>query len=105
MPVFRNVGRFVASNVEFDGHRILRYDKGGKTLGMKYIDYGLGVLTERAFARYPENQSLDLAVVYQDLLAGNELAAFEVLERFYEIGSPQGILDTERHLRERRTGR
>jgi hypothetical protein len=41
-------------------------------------------------------------VVYQDLLAGHELAAFEVTERFYEIGSPQGIADTERHLRQRR---
>ena len=105
MTVFRNDGLFDASNVEFDGCRILRYDKRAKTGEMRYIDYGLGVLTRRALERYPDHQSLDLAVVYQDLLAGNELAAFEVLERFYEIGSPQGILDTERHLRERRTGR
>lgn len=105
MTVFRNEEQFDASNIEFDGHRILRYDKREKTIGMKYIDYGLGVLTQRALEQYPENQPIDLAVVYQNLLAGNELAAFEVLERFYEIGSSQGLLDTERHLRERKQER
>ena len=101
MTVFRNDGRFDASNVEFDGRRILRYDKRTTTSAMRYIDYGLGLLTRRALERYPENRPLDLSVVYQDLLAGNELAACEVTERFYEIGSPEGIVDTERHLRQR----
>lgn len=103
MTVFRNDGAFDASNVEFDGQRIIQYNKHEKTAAMKHIDYGLGVLSRRALEPYRADESLDLATVYQDLLARQALAAFEVTERFYEIGSPEGIADTERHLRERRT--
>lgn len=101
MTVFRNEGRFDTSNVEFEGGRILRYDKTARTSAMHHIDYGLGVLTAAAFARYPEGEPLDLARVYQDLLADRQLAAFEVSDRFYEIGSPEGLADTEMHLQSR----
>lgn len=99
MTVFRNDGRFDASNMEVENGRIVRYDKGTRTAAMHHIDYGLGVLTPRAFAPYADGEPLDLARVYQDLLAAGELAAFEVSERFYEIGSPEGLADTAAHLR------
>jgi N-acetyl-alpha-D-muramate 1-phosphate uridylyltransferase len=99
MTVFHNEGRFDASNVEFDGTRIVRYDKKNRTASMRYIDYGLGVLTPAAFASYIDEEPLDLARVYQDLLAADDLAAFDVPERFYEIGSPEGLAETEAHLR------
>jgi hypothetical protein len=38
--------------------------------------------------------------VYGDLLRRGELAAFEVQERFYEIGSFEGIGELARHLAE-----
>jgi len=79
---------------------IVRYDKRIGTPAMHHIDYGLGVFTARAFEPYPEGQSLDLATVYQDLVKRNELAAFEVHTRFYEIGSPEGLAATEHHVRE-----
>jgi hypothetical protein len=34
----------------------------------------------------------------RDLSLSGRLAGFEVTERFYEIGSPQGLADLERHL-------
>jgi MurNAc alpha-1-phosphate uridylyltransferase len=98
MTVFRNEGLFDASNVEFEGGRIVRYDKRMRTAAMHYIDWGLGVLTAKAFARYPVDQPLDLALVYQDLLADSNLAGYEVANRFYEIGSPDGIADTAAYL-------
>lgn len=103
MTVFRNDGLYDASNVEFAGGRIVRYDKRDRTPGMHHIDYGLGVLTPAALAGYPDGQPLDLARVYQDLLAAGELAAFEVTERFYEVGSPEGLAETDAHLRRRHT--
>jgi N-acetyl-alpha-D-muramate 1-phosphate uridylyltransferase len=98
MTVFRNEGRFDGSNVEFVAGAILRYDKQAGAGAMRHIDYGLGVLTPAAFAPYVEGEPLDLARVYQDLLAAGQLAAYEVSERFYEIGSPAGLADTVAHL-------
>jgi NDP-sugar pyrophosphorylase family protein len=68
---------------------------------MRHIDWGLGVFAARAFQRYPEGERLDVARVYQELLAGGDLAAFEVPNRFYEIGSPSGLEETRAYLARR----
>jgi len=34
----------------------------------------------------------------RDLSLAGRLAGYEVTDRFYEIGSPQGLSDLERHL-------
>jgi NDP-sugar pyrophosphorylase family protein len=65
---------------------------------MRHIDWGLGVFAAEAFAGYPAGQRLDLAQVYQDLLAAGDLAGFEVARRFYEIGSPEGMRETDAYL-------
>jgi NDP-sugar pyrophosphorylase family protein len=98
MTVFRNAGEWDSSNVVFEAGEIRRYDKNRRTPEMRYIDYGLGALRAAAFDPYPADAPLDLAVVYQDLLARGELAAHEVAQRFYEIGSPAGLEETRRFL-------
>jgi NDP-sugar pyrophosphorylase family protein len=98
MTVYRNEGKYDSSNVEFEHGRILRYDKTSKTPGMRYIDYGLGVFDKSAFAGLPGDEPSDLAGVYRRLLEQNDLAASEVENRFYEIGSLEGIRDLERYL-------
>ena len=94
MTVYRNEGRWDASNVEFDGARILAYDKKNRTADMHHIDYGLGVFRAEAFTAPGD----DLAAVYRWLLAEGRLAACEVHERFYEIGSFGGIAELEQYL-------
>lgn len=101
MTVFRNEGRFDTSNVEFADGRVVRYDKQARTSGMRHIDWGLGVLTADAFEGYPAGEPLDLARLYQDLLAKGHLAGYEVTRRFYEIGSPEGLAETDAYLRGR----
>jgi NDP-sugar pyrophosphorylase family protein len=98
MTVFRNEGRWDDSNVEFEGGRILAYDKANRTPAMRYIDYGLGILDRRAMEVVPETGAHDLATVYQKMLQHGELAGFEVAERFYEIGSVTGLEETRAHL-------
>ncbi len=88
MTVFRNDGQWDASNVEFEAGHITAYSKKNRTARMNYIDYGLGVFRAEAFAG---TQAMDLADVYAELLDRGELAAVEVRERFYEIGSPAGL--------------
>jgi NDP-sugar pyrophosphorylase family protein len=99
MTVYRNEGRHDSSNVEYDGKRLLKYDKRNRTSGMRHIDYGLGVFDRSVFAAFPPGEMLDLAWVYQDLLSAGNLAAFEVQDRFYEIGSPQGLRETAQFLK------
>ena len=92
MTVFRNDDRWDRSNVQFQ-ERPSASDttKSHRTADMRHIDYGLGVLTARALLPFPADRPFDLAPVYQQLLADGDLAALEVSDRFYEIGSPEGL--------------
>ncbi len=101
MTVYRNAGRWDASNVEFDNGRIRRYSKQAKTPEMQYIDYGLSCFRAEAFRSWPEGSGFDLAGVSLELLGRRQLAGFQVSERFYEIGSPAGLAETDGLLRER----
>jgi NDP-sugar pyrophosphorylase family protein len=98
MTVFRNDDKWDRSNALFRDGRLLRYDKVNRTPEMQHIDYGLGVLTDRALAPVPPDRPFDLAAVYQRLLADNDLAGVEIADRFYEIGSPQGLEETRAFL-------
>ena len=98
MTVFRNDGKWDASNVDFEGGKVIAYSKANRTTHMAHIDYGLGVFRKEAFQDLPGDTPCDLADVYADLLRRNQLAAFEVPERFYEIGSPAGLAETAEFL-------
>jgi NDP-sugar pyrophosphorylase family protein len=98
MTVYRNEGLYDSSNVEYDGNRIVRYDKAHHHSAMHYIDYGLGAFSRSVFAALPADEKRDLASVYQGLLEAGQLAAYEVHERFYEIGSPEGLRDAKAFL-------
>jgi len=99
MTVYRNQGLWDTSNVEFVAGRILAYDKSNRTPAMEYIDYGLGAFRRAAFLQLPEGEPYDLAMVYQDLLRKGELTAWESPQRFYEIGSVEGIEGLGEYLR------
>ena len=98
MTVFRNEGKWDTSNVEFEEGKILAYSKTERTPRMRYIDYGLGVFRAEAFQSSPAGKPCDLTELYTDLLRRKQLAAFEVHERFYEIGSPAGLRETAEFL-------
>ncbi len=93
ITVFRNDDLFDRSNVQFENGRILRYDKRNRTPAMRYIEYGLGAFDRSVFGEISAGQNPDLEDIYQKLLQNSNLAAFEVHERFYEIGSPEGLRD------------
>ena len=102
MVVFPNDDRWDRSNVQLEQGRIVRYDKAARDGPMRHIDYGLSVLTPEAFAPWlDETSPLDLEAVYQRLVARGELAAYEVGQRFYEIGSHEGLEETRALLQGR----
>lgn len=106
MTVYRNDGRFERSNVRYEAPLVRRYDKSELNpgaAGMHHIDYGLVILTRVALlAEVPPARPWDLAEVQQRLAARGDMSGFEVTERFYEIGSPQGLTDLEIHLAHRK---
>jgi N-acetyl-alpha-D-muramate 1-phosphate uridylyltransferase len=105
MTVYRNDNALGASNVLFERGEILRYDKVSPEPELRHIDYGLSILTAAALARYPAGVRFDLSRVFDDLLADGQLAGFEVADRFFEIGSPDGLRDTEALLTQPRPAR
>ena len=101
MTILRNQNQWDKSNVEFDEGQIIEYNKTAIRPQMHYIDYGLGLVQNTVLQTYPAGQYFDLSKVYNDLSLAGELAGYEVFERFYEIGSHQGIADTQAYLLEK----
>jgi NDP-sugar pyrophosphorylase family protein len=95
MTVYRNEGKYDASNVVFRAGEIAVYDKKSKLPEMRHIDYGLSLFRASVFASYPADQAFDLAEVMGRLVREKQLAGYEVTERFYEMGSPAGLAELE----------
>lgn len=93
MTVFENKGLYDASNVWFENGEIKVYDKKAKLPEMKHIDYGLGLFKASAFEGYSKTDVVDLAEVQKKLVSQHELCGYEMKERFYEIGSPEGLAE------------
>lgn len=97
MTVLRNEGRWDRSNALIRPDGTLFYDKflaDPTAAGMDCIDYGLLILRRDAVMKgIAEHAKADLAHLLTRLSAAGELRAHEVRERFYEIGSPQGLDD------------
>lgn len=94
MTVLRNRGRWGASNVVYDRGRVRAYDKRRPPRGADWIDYGLLCLTPGAL----DGEEADLADRLHALAADGELAGLAVRRRFYEIGTPEALAETERFL-------
>jgi N-acetyl-alpha-D-muramate 1-phosphate uridylyltransferase len=101
MTVFKNEGRWDASNVWLEAGKIRQYDKRLRMAEMRHIDYGIAVLNAAVFTSFPDNRPFDLADVYSRLVSRNQMVAYEVKQRFYEIGSPEGLAELDSLLRDK----
>lgn len=99
MTVYRNEGRYDTSNVWFEDGEIRVYDKKVRRPEMHHIDYGLGLFRAAAFDGFPRDAVVDLAEVQKALVARGELAGYEIAQRFYEIGSHEGLRELDALLR------
>lgn len=97
MAVLRNRGRWGQSNATFANGQVTRYDKDAPTSDMEWIDYGLGGLSRRALDLVSDDVP-DLAVLHRELARKGLLFGFEATQRFYEIGTPHGLEESEAFL-------
>jgi NDP-sugar pyrophosphorylase family protein len=95
LTVFRNDNKWDKSNIEYVDGTIRNYDKVRQTPTMKYIDYGIGAFDAAVFQDLPAAEPHDLGNLCHDLANRHLLAGFEVQQRFYEIGSPAGLAETD----------
>ena len=98
MTVYENSNLFDKSNVVFENGSIELYSKSKKDSKMAYIDYGVGILSNKSMDFYDKNIIFDLGELYENLSLKKELYGYEVFQRFYEIGSLQGIEDLSNYL-------
>ena len=98
MTVYKNSNLFDTSNVIFENGSIELYSKSKKDSKMAHIDYGLGILSNKSMDIYDKNITFDLGELYETLSLKKELYGFEVFQRFFEIGSLQGIEDLSNYL-------
>lgn len=101
MTVQQNADRWDKSNVLFQDHVIVEYNKREPRPEMKHIDYGLGAISADVLADHSVDIPFDLADVYHRLSLSRQLAGYEVHERFYEVGSHQGLAETASYFRAR----
>jgi NDP-sugar pyrophosphorylase family protein len=97
MAVFENAGRFDRSNTEVSGERVVRYEKGTLDPRLRFIDYGATALRASAVAALPDGKT-GLDALQADLAQRGLLRAYVAKERFFEIGSEQGLADLDAHL-------
>lgn len=101
MTVFRNDNRWERSNARYEEGRVVLYQKAHPDpagAGLRYVDYGLSILHRDVVAELPKDERRDLADLFHRLSVEGRLAGHEVQERFFEVGSPQGLHDLEHHL-------
>lgn len=100
MCVYRNEGQWDHSNARIADDRVVFYSKSAGIGEADCIDYGLSAFRRDVLTPYLEGAlPLDLARIQTDLVESNELGAFVVRDRFYEIGKPEGMAELDALLR------
>ncbi|MDP2960684.1 MAG: sugar phosphate nucleotidyltransferase [candidate division Zixibacteria bacterium] len=91
MVVYKNQNRFDKSNILIADDLVKVYDKTLKGENLEYIDAGLSILKKEVLSLVPEDEPYDLQELYKILISEEEMLAYEVRQRFYQIGSLEGL--------------
>ena len=91
MTVYRNHDRHDRSNTVVEGNLVRQYSKNERIQGMVHIDYGVSLFRREVLDMIPADQFHSLEDLFPRLIDSSQLMAYEITERFYEIGSTQGL--------------
>ena len=100
MTVFKNYDRYDRSNTVVEGNLVKKISKKEKAKDMVYIEYGANIFSKEVLEMIPQDQSYSLDDLFLCLIEMGELLAFEVKERFYETGSPEGLMEFQQYIKE-----
>ena len=99
MVVLKNKGKYGPSNCEVKSGLVTKYAKGSKTQSFEYIDFGLVCMKRSLLSSIPGGTKTDMSVIFSSLVGKKKLVAHEVFQRFYEVGSVQGIADFAEYVK------
>lgn len=101
MSVLRNDDLYGSSNTLVEDGKVILYSKNSiPGIKFSHIDYGISIIKREIISKIiPIDQHCDLSEIVQFLASKARLSAYEVSERFFEIGSLEAIRETEAYLR------
>ena len=101
LAVLRNNDLYGLSNTLVRDGKVILYSKVSITgVEFSYIDYGISIIKRDVISKMvPIDQNYDLSEIVKYLASISRISAHEVSERFFEVGSPEAIRETEEHLR------
>ena len=101
IAVLRNNDLYGLSNILVRDGKVILYSKVSITgVEFSYIDYGISIIKRDVISKMvPIDQDYDLSEIVKYLASISRISAHEVYERFFEVGSPEAIRETEEHLR------
>ena len=105
MTVYKNYDRYGRSNAVVKGNRVIHFSNKEKTEGMVYAEYGINIFRKKVLEMIPAERRFSLDELFGGLIKQDELLAFEVKERFYEIGSPERLRECEERIKSQRENR
>jgi MurNAc alpha-1-phosphate uridylyltransferase len=91
MTVLENEDNYAPSNAVVEGELVVAYSKTPPPQNARWIDYGLLAFHRAAIEH---STDADLEPVLAKLASERRLGAYEVDERFYEIGDEAGLAET-----------
>jgi NDP-sugar pyrophosphorylase family protein len=101
MTVFHNRDRYEPSNVRVERGFVAEYGKDPRPRRATHIDYGMLAFRHDAFVDWPDEHAFDLGSVITGLVHRRSVLAFEVTERFHDIGTIDALRETEMFLNDR----
>jgi hypothetical protein len=85
--------------VEIIDGKSISYSKSSPSSEMKFIDYGCMILDGKLFGDFKAPVKFDLSYYLEHVSRSGLLSGFQVQNRFFEIGSFQGIKVFDEYVR------
>jgi NDP-sugar pyrophosphorylase family protein len=98
MSVYYNQDRFDKSNTAVGDGLVTFYSKEQRA-NLKYIDYGVNLFRKEVLNLIPQDKPYSMGTLFNQLIARQELLAYEVKQRFYEIGSVNGLTEFTEYVK------
>jgi NDP-sugar pyrophosphorylase family protein len=98
MTIFKNYGRYDKSNIAIEGNLIRQYGSKSANEELIYIDYGASLFKKQALDIIPPGTVHAMGDMFQALIERKQLLAYEVDQRFYQIGSREGLKEFEEFI-------
>lgn len=96
--VYGNDDGFTRSNVRVDDGRVVAYDPTRTQPDLQGVEIGYAILERDMLGLLPDRNVSLQAGIYPRLIERGALGAFVTRHRYYSIGKPERLSDTERYV-------